>query len=138
MSDATPAPAPATADEWIVRIGDIGVSRNFIATPAGVTPLRGTTFSIVDRTVIVQRTPTWAIVVAIVGFFVVFVLSLLFLLVKETVPAGTLEVTARNPETGVAHTTVLGIRGGGDVADAYARVNTAQQLAAGAQPVAAG
>jgi hypothetical protein len=37
-----------------------------------------------------RKTPTWAIVVAIVGFFVIFVFSLLFLLVKETrsVPGG--------------------------------------------------
>ena len=32
----------------------------------------------------VRKTPNWAIIVAIIGFFFIFVLSLLFLLVKET------------------------------------------------------
>ena len=127
MTDRTTAP-----DEWIVRIGDFGVSRNFLATPAGVTPLRGTTFSIVDRTAFVSRTPTWAVVVAIVGFFVIFLFSLLFLLVKEAGPVGGLEVRATNPATGLDHVVVLPVRGSGDVADAYARVNAAQQLAAAA------
>jgi len=38
----------------------------------------------------IRKTPNWAIIVAIVGFFVIFVFSLLFLLVKETrlVPGG--------------------------------------------------
>lgn len=129
------ADTPGVADEWVVRFGDIGVSRNFLSTPSGISALKGTTFSIVDRTVAAQRIPTWAVIAAIVGFFVIFVLSLLFLLVKETAPAGTVEVTAANPETGVRHTTSLAITSSGDIADAYARVNAAQQLAASAAPV---
>jgi hypothetical protein len=137
VSEYSSNPAPAAApDQWIVRIGDIGVSRNFLSTPAGVTGLRGTTFSVVDRTSVTSKTPTWAIVVAIAGFFVIFLFSLLFLLVKETAPTGHLELTVSNPETGVTHTTILGIRGGGDIADAYARINQAQQLAATAAPTA--
>jgi hypothetical protein len=43
-----------------------------------------------------QKIPTWAIVLTIVGFFIVFLLSLLFLLARESRLSGYVQVTARN------------------------------------------
>lgn len=134
MTDPTPAPLPPAqpAGTWLVQFGDIAVGREWLSTPAGVAPLKGTVISFVDRTVPVTKIPTWAVIVAIVGFFVIFLLSLLFLLVKETVPAGAIDVTVRNEETGSIHTTSLPIASIADRADLYARVGYAQQLAAAA------
>jgi hypothetical protein len=40
-----------------------------------------------------ESTPAWAIVVALLGFFVICALSLLLLLVKETRVEGTIQIT---------------------------------------------
>jgi hypothetical protein len=77
--------------EVLARIGDVDVTATTIRTPAGEIPLAGATVEVVDERVV--RTPTWAVVCAIVGFFVVPVLSLLFLLVRESVPTGDARVT---------------------------------------------
>lgn len=127
MSEPTTAPA----DEWLVRFGDVAVSRHWVSTPAGVAPLRGVTFTLVDRTVPVTKIPTWVVVVAVVGFFVVFILSLLFLLVKETAPKGMIDVVVTRGDS-TSTTTTLVITSLGDRADLYARVASAQQLAAAA------
>ena len=43
-----------------------------------------------------QKTPTWAVVCAVVGFFIVTVFSLFFLLAKQTVYSGVVQVTVTN------------------------------------------
>jgi hypothetical protein len=59
-------------------------------------PLAGSTWQVNDYWHNEQKIPTWAIVCAIVGFCVLTVFSLLFLLIKETVPHGTVQVTVTN------------------------------------------
>ncbi|WP_227480910.1 hypothetical protein [Thermobifida fusca] len=49
--------------------------------------------SINDLTTVRESTPAWAIVVALLGFFVICALSLLLLLVKETRVEGTIQIT---------------------------------------------
>jgi hypothetical protein len=64
--------------------GGIGVYQrgaNVAYWPAGTAAL-----GVERRTTYVRSTPTWAIVLAIVGFFLVCGFSLLFLLVKENRP----------------------------------------------------
>jgi hypothetical protein len=73
------------------RIGDIEVTRTALRTPVGDVPLGAATVRVVDELLV--RTPTWAVIAAIVGFFVAPVVSLLFLLARESVPAGTARVT---------------------------------------------
>ena len=99
---AAPAPTPglptpglpAQADgPIIVQIGEIGVTSTVVHTPAGDLPLAGSTWQVNDYWHNEQKTPTWAIVAAIAGFCVLTFLSLLFLLVKETVYRGTVQVT---------------------------------------------
>ena len=91
-----PAPAPMAPGPVIVQIGDMGVTSTTVHTPAGDIPLAGSTWTVNDYWHNEQRIPPWAIVAAIVGFCVLTVFSLLFLLVKVTVPRGTVQVTVTN------------------------------------------
>ncbi|HEV7898600.1 MAG TPA: hypothetical protein VGP31_12220 [Planosporangium sp.] len=84
-SGSAGADADVAADV-VARIGDVGVTTTALRTPAGVIPLAGATVEVIREQVV--RTPTWAVFCAIVGFFVVPVVSLLFLLVKETAEVG--------------------------------------------------
>lgn len=77
----------------IAEIGDIRVSSSTIFTPVGQFPLRGSQWTVNDQWVATQRTPTWAILCAIFGFFCLTVFSLLFLLAKQTVYSGVVHVT---------------------------------------------
>lgn len=80
----------------VAKIGDIQVTTATVHTPVGSIPLAGTQWQVHDHWYATQRTPTWAIVVAIVGFCVLTVFSLLFLLVKETTYVGTVQVSVSN------------------------------------------
>jgi hypothetical protein len=105
-SGAAPAsagPAGGVLDRIPDRIGDIGVTRTALRTPAGDVPLGAATVRVVDEVLV--RTPTWAVIAAILGFFVVPVVSLLFLLARESVPAGTARVTVEG--AGVRHETTV-------------------------------
>jgi hypothetical protein len=94
---AAPAPLPVTAplpgvDPVIVQIGEIRVSSTTVYTPAGQFPLRGSQWTVTDQWIAEQKTPTYAVVLTVVGFFCLTVLSLLFLLIKETTYTGAVVV----------------------------------------------
>jgi hypothetical protein len=92
-------PVPAVAPDpgpVIVQIAEISVTSTTILTPTGNLPLAGSQWQVNDYWFSQQRIPRWAIVVAIAGFCVLTVFSLLFLLVKETVMQGTVQVTVTN------------------------------------------
>ena len=91
-----PPDDPVAPGPVIVQIGDIAVTSTVIRTPAGDIPLAGSTWQVSDYWHSEQRIPRWAIIAAIVGFCVLTVFSLLFLLVKETIPRGTVQVTVTN------------------------------------------
>ncbi|HEX5542827.1 MAG TPA: hypothetical protein VFX60_14910 [Micromonospora sp.] len=92
-----PAPLPSAPPEPVIaQIGEIAVTSSVAHTPAGAIPLAGSSWQLTDFWHSEQKTPTWAIVTAILGFCVLTVLSLLFLLVKETVYRGTVQVTVTN------------------------------------------
>ncbi|MGA5304453.1 hypothetical protein ACPCHT_31385 [Nucisporomicrobium flavum] len=94
---AVPPPdVPATAGPVIVQIGDMGITSTVVHTPAGDIPLAGSTWTVHDYWHNETKIPTWAIVAAIAGFCVLTVFSLLFLLVKVTIPRGTVQVTVTN------------------------------------------
>jgi hypothetical protein len=98
--DLAPLPVPVSGfggpGPVIVQVGDIGVTSTVVHTPAGDIPLAGSAWQVSDYWYNEQKIPTWAIVCAIVGFCVLTVFSLLFLLVKVTVPRGTVQVTVTN------------------------------------------
>jgi hypothetical protein len=75
----------AASEPVLLSIGEIQVTATTIRTPAGVYPLRGSQWTISDSWTTTQKIPTWAIVLAVVGFFCLTFFSLLFLLAKENV-----------------------------------------------------
>ena len=85
---ALPEPGPI-----IVKIAEIGVTSTTVHTPAGDLPLAGSQWQVNDYWFTQQRTPRWAIVAAIAGFCILTVFSLLFLLIKESVLQGTVQIT---------------------------------------------
>jgi hypothetical protein len=95
-SEPLPQPGPLAPGPVILQVGEIGVTSTVVHTPAGDIPLAGSTWQVSDYWHSEQRIPKWAIVMAIVGFCVLTVLSLLFLLIKETVARGTVQVTVTN------------------------------------------
>lgn len=80
----------------IVQVGEIGVTSTVIHTPAGDIPLAGSNWQVHDYWHHEQRIPQWAIICAIAGFCILTVFSLLFLLAKETISRGTVQVTVTN------------------------------------------
>jgi hypothetical protein len=90
------APTSGAPGPVVAQIGEIAVTSTAAHTPAGEIPLAGSTWQVADYWQTEQRTPKWAILMAIVGFCVLTVFSLLFLLVKETVHRGTVQVTVTN------------------------------------------
>ena len=91
-----PPPDPVAPGPVIAQIGDMAVTSTVVHTPAGDIPLAGSTWTVNDYWHNEQKIPPWAIVAAILGFCVLTVFSLLFLLVKVTVPRGTVQVTVTN------------------------------------------
>lgn len=91
-----PAPDPTGPGPVIVQVGEIGVTSVVVHTPAGDIPLPGSTWQVSDYWHSEQRIPKWAILAAIFGFCLLTVFSLLFLLVKETIARGTVQVTVTN------------------------------------------
>jgi hypothetical protein len=76
---------PPAGGPILVHIGEIQVSADAVYTPTGSFPVRGSQWYAQDQWSMTQKIPTWAVVCAIVGFCVVTVFSLFFLLAKETV-----------------------------------------------------
>jgi hypothetical protein len=92
---AVPASEPGVGPV-IVQIAEIAVTSTTVHTPAGDIPLAGSQWQVNDYWVSQQRIPRWAIIAAVAGFCVLTVFSLLFLLVKESVMQGTVQVTVTN------------------------------------------
>ena len=80
----------------IVQIAELGVTSTVVHTPTGDIPLAGSQWQVSDYWFTSQRIPRWAIIAAVAGFCVLTVFSLLFLLVKESVMQGTVQVTVTN------------------------------------------
>lgn len=89
-------PAEVGAGPVIVQIAEIAVTSTVVRTPAGDLPLAGSQWLVTDYWFTQQRTPRWAVVAAIAGFCVLTVFSLFFLMVKESVMQGTVQVTVTN------------------------------------------
>jgi hypothetical protein len=118
---------PAVPEQPLCQIGEIMVTNMMVHTPVGGCPLRGSQWTAQDQWVAIQKTPTWAIVLAIVGFCILTVFSLLFLLAKETVLQGVVQVTVSNgPFTYAARVPVFNHMMAQDV---HSRVNYARAIA---------
>lgn len=118
--------APA-AEQPLVVIGDVTVTEHWLVTPSGSTALSGTEIFVTDFTRVESKTPTWAIVLAILGFFFLF-LGLLFLLVREQVATGYVQVTVRNGT--LLHTTNIPAANSATAPDVFGRVQYARHIIA--------
>lgn len=84
---------PQTQPEMpLYVIGQMQVSPSWVVTPKGNIPLKGSQWRADEMVTAEQVTPQWAVIAAIVGFFFVCVLSLFFLLAKETQYQGYVDV----------------------------------------------
>jgi hypothetical protein len=98
-SPSTPggsAPFPADPGRVVARIGEITVTTTQVRTPTGVIPLAGSSWQVTEHWQTERETPGWAILAAVLGFLVLTIFSLLFLLVKRPVQQGTAQVTVTN------------------------------------------
>ena len=113
----------------MTSIGDIAFSTHWLVTPVGTKPLRGTQILVTDFSRTESKIPGWAIVLAVLGALF-FLLGLLFLLVKETVTTGSVQVMVHND--GLSHATQVFVRSPYEVAEIQQRANYARQLIAAA------
>lgn len=79
-------PTPAN-DPYLVHVGNVHATADWLVTPAGSWPLADVNVTTADQTSTTTHTPTWAVVMVIV-FIWFFLLSLLFLLARETRVSG--------------------------------------------------
>jgi hypothetical protein len=122
----------ADSSPLLLTIGDIGVTSAWVSRPNGPAPLRGSTWIVADMSVTERKIPSWAIVLAIV--FALFpLLGLLFLLVREEVTRGYVQVSVRSAD--LNHMTQIPVSSPQQVAQMRAQVAQAQALAAQATPV---
>jgi hypothetical protein len=111
----------------VALVGELAVTSTVVHTPAGDIPLRGSTWLVSEHWHTTQRIPRWAVVAAIVGFCVLTFFSLFFLLAKETVYHGTVQVTVTNgPAQYVAR---IPVRTQADVQNIHQQVNYVRSLA---------
>jgi len=124
-----PTAVAAPTEPLLVSIGDIGVTQSWVITPSGNRPVGKVQWIFTDMSRTAQTIPAWAIVCAVVFFFLCF-LGLLFLLLKEDRTEGWVQVIVQGP--GLVHTAQLPVSSPQQVADYNARVNYARSISAAA------
>ncbi|MFI1742420.1 hypothetical protein [Streptomyces sioyaensis] len=128
---APPQPAPggfqggAQPGGMMLSLGDIAVSGDTVMTPAGPMPLKGAVWTATDMSRTEERMPTHAVVLAIV-FFLFCLLGLLFLLMKERVTTGFVQVTVNSG--GRHHSTMIPVQSREQVMFVLNQVNYARSL----------
>lgn len=124
-------PAPGQPEQFVLTIGDIGVSPSWVVTPNGTAPLAGSQWIVQDRTFTQRSIPAYAIILAIIFAFACL-LGLLFLLIKEDRMTGYVEVSVRSGN--LFHVTQLPAQSPQAVLYARQLVNQAQSMAAASGP----
>jgi hypothetical protein len=118
---------PPMAEAPLVTIGDVAVSQTQYITPAGSFPLARTQWIVQENVQTTQGIPAYAIVLAVL-FFVVCLLGLLFLLIKEEKTTGYVQVTVQGP--GTFHATQIPVSHRMQIGDIHQRVNYVRSLVA--------
>ena len=103
MGAGLPAPVPGPMGGSFT-LGDISIAGDQIITPSGTMPLRGAMWNATDFSRTEEKIPTHAIVLAIV-FALFCLIGLLFLLMKEKVTTGYIQVTVTSG--GRHHSTMI-------------------------------
>lgn len=83
---------PAQPAPYLVSIGNMHATQHHLVTPGGTWPLADVNVTTSDQTHVTTHTPTWAIVMVVI-FIWFFLLSLLFLLARESRVQGFISVT---------------------------------------------
>lgn len=110
----------------LVSIGNIHATEHHIVTPVGTWPIADVNIASVDQTSTSSRTPTWAVVLAITLVWF-FLLSLLFLLAKETRLQGYIAVTVTTSR-GQSYVEQLPVANGKARFEVFNRVTYLQNL----------
>ncbi|MGW3011919.1 hypothetical protein ACWC9R_24255 [Streptomyces sp. NPDC001219] len=118
-------PPGAQPGGMALSLGDIAVTGDTIMTPAGPMPLKGAVWTATDMSRTEERMPTHAVVLAIV-FFLFCLLGLLFLLMKERVTTGFVQVTVNSG--GRHHATMIPVQSREQVMFVLNQVNYARSL----------
>ncbi|MCF3147100.1 hypothetical protein [Streptomyces platensis] len=108
-----------------LSLGDIAVTGDTVMTPAGPMPLRGAVWTATDMSRTEEKIPAHAVVLAIV-FFLFCLLGLLFLLMKERVTTGFVQVTVNSG--GRHHSTMIPVQSREQVMFVLNQVNYARSL----------
>jgi len=111
----------------LLTIGDIAVTRHWVVTPNGSAPLAGSHWIALDLSRTERKIPGWAIVCAII-FFLLCLLGLLFLAVKEDRMTGYVEITVDSGT--LRHVSQVAVSSPAQVARVRQLVYEAQALAA--------
>ncbi|MGW2389378.1 hypothetical protein ACWCYK_07710 [Streptomyces lydicamycinicus] len=128
---APPQPAPggfqpgAQTGGMALSLGDIAVTGDTVMTPAGPMPLKGAVWTATDMSRTEEKIPAHAVVLAIV-FFLFCLLGLLFLLMKERVTTGFVQVTVNSG--GRHHSTMIPVQSREQVMFVLNQVNYARSL----------
>jgi hypothetical protein len=85
---------PPQYEEIRVQFVQIACTDTQVHTPVGRYPLAGSTWTVDNQTYTTQSIPGWAIVMAVL-FFVICLLGLLFLAIKERRTAGSIKVSVQ-------------------------------------------
>jgi hypothetical protein len=120
-------PMPPPVDGVLVTVGDIACTRDELITPNGRRPLAHTVWVVQNNTTTTEAIPTWAIVMAVL-FFLVCLLGLLFLLVKERKTTGWVTVSVQGE--GTYHSTQVPVSAPEVVTDIESRVGYIRGLVA--------
>ena len=115
------SPAP-----YLVSIGNIHATQEWVVTPAGTWPTSSVNISTQDHTATTTHTPAWAIVLVVL-FIWFFLLSLLFLLAREVRISGFVNVTVWAPD-GQSYTENLPIWNAPQRVDVFNRVTYLQSI----------
>ena len=115
---------------FLVTIGDIGVTTDYVVTPNGNAPLAGSQWIATDMSRTDSKIPSWAIICAI-AFAIFCLIGLLFLLVKERTTTGYVEVSVHSGD--LFHKTQIPVSDLMQVQQIRQLVGQAQTLAARAR-----
>ncbi|MCB5912032.1 hypothetical protein [Streptomyces pinistramenti] len=122
---AFPVAQPQMGGGMTMSIGDIAVTGDTIMTPSGPMPLKGAIWTATDMSRTEEKIPAHAVVLAIV-FFLFCLLGLLFLLMKERVTTGFVQVTVNSG--GRHHSTMVPVQSREQVMFVLNQVNHARSL----------
>lgn len=110
----------------LVSIGNIHATQHHLVTPAGTWPIADVSITTQDQTQTTTHTPAWAIVMVVI-FIWFFLLSLLFLLARETRVSGYVNVTVWAPG-GQSYVENVPVWDAAQRADVFNRVGYLQNL----------